>query len=270
MKSTTGSLTGRRILITRARHQAQRLADALEEQGAQVFAIPAIEIASPDSYAALDAALLNARKYQWLIVTSANGVEFMVQRLKHLAGKTLGSPRDVIDTAGELSIAAMGPATARALESHGLPVHLVPEKFIAESLVESLRDQVFGKNVLLVRAKVARDIVPVELEKAGARVDVVEAYQTLVPASSCEELRQLFSAPGLLPHAATFTSSSTVSNFFRLLQQAQIPGWPASLVAASIGPITSRTLLDLGIEPAVEATEYTIPGLVAALCRWYA
>jgi len=263
-------LAGKRILITRASHQAQKLASALEEHGAEVFSIPAIEVVPPDSYAALDAALLNARKYQWLILTSVNGVEFLVERLKHLAGTTLASPRETFDTSGSLSIAAMGPATARSLEAHGLPVHVVPEKYVAESLVDSLRDQVFEQNVLLVRAKVARDIVPVELERAGATVDVVEAYQTVVPASSCERLRELFDRPGHLPHAATFTSSSTVTNFFRLLHEANILGWPASMAAASIGPITSRTLLEHRIEPAVEATEYTIPGLVAALCRWYA
>ncbi len=263
-------LTGRRILITRARHQAQVLAAALEEQGAEVLAIPAIEIAPPDSYAGLDAALLDARKYQWLILTSVNGVEVLVERLKHLAGKTLSSPRETFDASGPLSIAAMGPATARALEAHGLPVHVVPEKYVAESLVEALRDQVFGQNVLLVRAKIARDVLPLELEKAGATVDVVDAYQTVVPTASCEMLRHIFDAAEKLPHAATFTSSSTVTNFFRLLHEAGVPGWPASMAAASIGPITSRTLLDHGIEPAVEATEYTIPGLVVALCRWYA
>lgn len=262
-------LAGKRFLITRARHQAQSLAAALEEKGAEVIAIPAIEIVPPDSYAPLDAALRNARKYQWLILTSVNGVEFLVERLKYLAGKTFSSAQETFNPSGPLSIAAMGPATARALEAHGLPVHLIPDKYVAESLVDALRDQVFGQNVLLVRAKVARDIVPVELERAGATVDVVEAYQTVVPASSCEELRNLFHGPGSLPHAATFTSSSTVTNFFRLLQEAHIPGWPASMAAASIGPITTRTLLENGIEPAVEATEYTIPGLVAALCRWY-
>lgn len=263
-------LSQKRILITRARHQAQSLATSLEEKGAEVFAIPAIEIAPPDSYDALDEALLNARKYQWLILTSVNGVEFLVERLKHLARKTFSAPLETFDSSGSLSIAAMGPATARALEAHGLPVHVVPEKYVAESLVDSLRDQVFGQSVLLVRAKVARDIVPIELERAGARVDVVEAYQTVVPASSCQRLQELLERPGNLPHAVTFTSSSTVKNFFRLLQEASIPGWPASTAAASIGPITSRTLLEHGIEPAVEATEYTIPGLVAALCRWYA
>jgi uroporphyrinogen-III synthase len=263
-------LSGKRILITRARHQAQTLAAQLEEQGAEVLAIPAIEIVPPDSFAALDDALLNARKYQWLILTSANAVEVLAQRLEILARKTFTPPNIGLNSSDSIRIAAMGPATAGALESHGLIADLVPEKYVAESLVEALRDQVFGQNVLLVRAKIARDVVPVELEKAGATVDVVDAYQTVVPAESCDALRQVFDRPEHLPHAVTFTSSSTVTNFFRLLNEAGVAVWPPSMAAASIGPITSRTLLDRGIEPVVVATEYTIPGLVAALCRWYA
>ncbi len=262
-------LSGRRILITRARHQAAALATALEEQGGEVIAVPAIEIRPPDSYDALDEALLNLSKYQWLVLTSVNGVEVLAQRLQILAGKRFVPPWVAIESQHSLRIAAMGPATARALEAHGLPVDVVPEKYIAESLVESLRDQIFGQNVLLVRAKVARDVVPVELEKAGAKVDVVDAYQTVVPAASCDELRTIFNRVGHLPHVVTFTSSSTVTNFFRLLDEAGIPAWPPSMAAASIGPITTRTLLEHGIEPVVEAAQYTIPGLVAALCRWF-
>lgn len=261
-------LQDKRILITRARHQAQVLAAALEEQGAEVIAIPAIEIVPPDSYDALDEALRDIRKYQWLILTSVNGVEVLAQRLEKLARQTFASSQSELYSPGSLRIAAMGPATARALEAHGLPVDIVPEKYVAESLVAILRDQVFGQNVLLVRAKVARDVVPVDLEKAGAIVDVVDAYQTVVPAASCDALRQVFSLPVHFPHVVTFTSSSTVTNFFRLLEEAGASGWPPTMAAASIGPITSRTLLAHGIEPVVEAAKYTIPGLVAALCRW--
>lgn len=260
-------LHGKRILITRARHQAQVLAAALEDNGAEVIAIPAIAIVPPESYEPLDAALTNIRAYQWLVLTSVNGVEALVARMERVARGSLGHPGAKPAT-GALKIAAMGPATARALESHGLAVDLVPEKYVAESLVEAMRDQVFGQKVLLVRAKVARDVVPVELEKAGATVDVVDAYQTMVPATSCVAVREMFDAPDSLPQAVTFTSSSTVTNFFRLLHDAGISAWPPAMAAASIGPITSRTLLEHGIEPVVEATEYTVPGLVAALCRW--
>jgi uroporphyrinogen-III synthase len=152
----------------------------------------------------------------------------------------------------------------------GLHVDEVPKQSIAESLVESLRPQVSGQNVLLVRAKVARDVLPDELRKADAIVEVVDAYQTIVPATSADDLRLLFAAPSRLPDAVTFTSSSTVTNFFRLMHEADIPAWPTEMAAASIGPVTSQTLRHHGIEPAVEAVEYTIPGLIDALCRWSA
>lgn len=253
-------LAGRRILITRARHQAQSLAAALEEKGATVLAIPAIEIVPPDSYDALDGALWNSAKYQWLVVTSANGADVLAQRLTALKMRTAALDH--------LRIAAIGPATARSLGKLGLHVDEVPKQSIAESLVESLRPQVSGQNILLVRAKVARDVLPDELRKVGATVDVVDAYQTVVPATSADALRLVFAAPSRLPDGVTFTSSSTVTNFFRLMREANIAAWPTNMAAASIGPITSQTLRQHGIEPAVEATEYTIPGLVAALCRW--
>lgn len=264
------SLTGKRILITRAWHQAQTLAAALEEEGAEIIAIPAIEILPPDSYDALDTALREIHQYHWVVLTSVNGVEMLMDRLKRLMRTTLGLPPDAMQSLNPIRIAAMGPATARALEAHGLLADLVPEKYVAESLVEALREQIAGQNVLLVRAKVARDVLPTELEKAGATVHVVDAYQTVVPTASRQALRQLFDQPYRLPNAVTFTSSSTVTNFFRLLQETNSVGWPPSMAAASIGPITSKTLREHGIEPVVEATEYTIPGLVAALCRWAA
>ena len=256
-------LAGRRILITRARPQAQSLAAALEENGAEVLAIPAIEIVPPDSYAALDAALLDAGRYEWLVVTSVNGADVLAQRLQvlSLSASVLSS----------VKIAVIGPATGRSMKLHGLHVDLTPKQAIAESLVETLlQEPIVGQQVLLVRAKAARDVIPDELRRAGAAVDIADAYQTVVPDASREALRQLFAEPSHLPDVVTFTSSSSVTNFFRLLHEAGISAWPASMAAASIGPITSQTLRDQGIEPIVEASEYTTPGLVAALCRWSA
>lgn len=255
-------LDGRTILITRARHQAESLAVALEQQGAKVPAIPAIEMVPPDSYAALDQALADMRKYRWLILTSANGVTVLAERMRRLQKQA--------DTLRHAKVVAIGPATARALEAHGFPVDVMPPEYVAESLIETLRDRVAGQNVLLVRAKVARDVIPVALRKAGAVVDVADAYQTVIPASSCAAVQQLLAAPSGLPDAVTFTSSSTVTNFFLLMKEAGVSVWPPSMAAASIGPITSRTLRDHGLEPDMEATEFTIAGLVAAICRWAA
>lgn len=256
------SLTGRRILITRARPQAESLAAALEAEGAEVIAVPAIQIIPPDSYSPLDAALSDAGKYQWLILTSVNGVAVLAERVEILALKQ--------EALRHLKIAAIGPATARSLEARGLRVDLIPQQYVAESLVQALRERVAGQNVLLVRAKVARDVIPLELKKAGVSVDVVDAYQTVLPGESCDALRRVFNAPGNLPDAITFTSASTVTNFFRLLHAAGFSSLPPTVAAVSIGPITSQTLRDHGVEPAAQATEYTIPGLVGALCRWFA
>lgn len=262
------ALDGRRILITRARHQAAALAEALELQGAAVLAVPAISIQPPASWQPLDDALQRLGQYDWLVLTSVNGVQSLVTRLRTLASQRLEGARLLFPPARGLRVAAMGPATARALEEQGVPVEVIPEQYVAESLAASLRDRVFGQRVLLVRAKVARDILPAELERAGARVDVVEAYETAVPPESSAALRRIFSPEMQAPDAVTFTSSSTVTNFFRLLAEAGL-SWHPAVAAASIGPVTSRTLLAHGIEPVIEAREYTIPGLVDALCVWY-
>ncbi len=262
------ALSGRRILITRARHQADVLARALESHGAAVLAVPAIRIDPPASWDSLDDALKALDQYDWLVLTSVNGVEALGARMRALAGTRLTGGRLLLPPERGLRVAAMGPATARALEAQGIAVDVIPEQYVAESLAASLREQVFGKRVLLVRAKVARDVLPAELEKAGARVDIAEAYETVVPQESSAALRRIFALRDQGPDAVTFTSSSTVTNFWRLLDESGIV-WPPSLAAASIGPVTSRTLLAHGIEPVIEARTYTIPGLVEALCEWY-
>src|SRR6202040_921532 len=159
------------------------------------------------SYAPLDSALRNLNEYDWLILTSANGVEAMWGRLTklRLAGKLR-----------HLKIAAIGPATKKAIEERGAKVDVVPKEYVAESVVRSLRNQVKGKHVLLVRAKVARDVIPRDLRKAGAQVDVVEAYETIVPRSSRARLRATLKNPKKRPDVVTFTSSSTVRNFVNL------------------------------------------------------
>jgi len=172
-----------------------------------------------------------------------------------------------------LRVAAIGPATRKAIEKAGLRVEVVPQEYVAESIVESLRTQVRGQRVLLTRAKVARDVIPRELRKLGARVDVVEAYETRVPRTSRAPLRALLKDPQRRPHVVTFTSSSTVRNFVSLLGKDAWRGRSrrgASSVLerirmASIGPVTSRTLLDLGLPVDIEAKQYTIPGLIRAI-----
>jgi uroporphyrinogen-III synthase len=254
-------LAGTRILVGRARHQASSLSAGLRSLGAAVVEIPFIEIRKPQSYQALDNALKNIRTYHWLIFTSANGVEAMWDRTRKLR-----IPRK---TFNDLQIAAIGPATKTAIVKHGLKVKMVPQEYVAESVVKGLRDKVNGKRVVLIRAKVARDVIPEELRAAGAEVDVVEAYETVVPEKSRARLHSLMKSAGRRPHIVTFTSSSTVKNFAELLRKSKSNTPSASALKnvqfASIGPVTSATLRELQMPASIEAVEYTMGGLIRAI-----
>lgn len=255
-------LTGKRILITRSHEQAAALARPLEELGAEVISIPSIEIRPPQSFQPLDKALHIIDTFDWLILTSTNGARALKRRLEK-AGKHSGAMR-------HMQVAAIGPATKLEAEEMGLKVSVVPDEYIAESVVNALKDKVKGKRVLLVRAKVARDVIPNQLRDAGAEVDVAEAYETVVPRNSAEKLKDAMADAARRPHAITFTSSSTVKNFITLLGQNVSPKQALEGIAlASIGPVTSGTLREVGLEPTIEAREFTIPGLVQALSDFY-
>ena len=238
--STRQPLAGKRILITRARHQAGRLAEALEAQGAEVLRLPTIEIVPPETYAHLDAVLEVISGFDWLIVTSANGAAALADRMQFLRIRP--------EHLKHLQVAAIGPATAVALGRIGLTVSAMPDEYVAEAVVAMLKDKVAGRRVLLARAAVARDVIPEQLRKCGADIHVVEAYRTVIPADSIEQVRALFGEGKPLPDAVTFTSSSTVNNFFALLAAARIE-LPQGLSAVSIGPVTTRTLRQHHWEP---------------------
>jgi uroporphyrinogen-III synthase len=235
----------------------------LRELGAKVVEIPFIEIRQPRSYQPLDSALKNLPAYDWLILTSANGVDAVWERLRRL--------RLNKKHLKHLKVAAIGPATRKAIEKRGIKVDVVPEEYVAESVVESLLDQVAGMRVLLARARVARDVIPRELRKLGAKVDVVEAYETVIPQSSRTRLRSILKDPKRRPSVITFTSSSTVRNFVTLLgktllnRRRQKASPIDSIRTASIGPITSSTLRELGLRVDIEAAQFTIPGLIKAI-----
>jgi uroporphyrinogen-III synthase len=253
------SLAGIRILVGRARHQASAVSAELKTLGAEVIEIPFIEIRRPRSYKPLDTALKAIADYDWLILTSVNGVEAVAARMERL--------RITQKNLKHLKIVAIGPATREEIEKLGLRVTVVPQRYIAESVVESLRGQVEGKRVLLARARVARDVIPRELRNMAARVDVVEAYETVVPATSRTRLRSLMKDPKRRPHIVTFTSSSTVKNFVALLGGRGHPPHTSleGVQLASIGPITSATLREYNLPVQIEAKEYTIPGLIEAI-----
>ena len=252
-------LKGMRILVGRARHQAGALSAELRRLGATVVEIPFIEIRKPRSFRPLDTALTNLAGYDWLILTSVNGVEAMWERMKkrRLSNSVLS----------HLHIAAIGPATRKAIEQRGSMVDVVPKQYVAESVVRSLKNRVKGKRVLLVRAKLARDVIPEELRQAGARVDVVEAYETVVPQGSRRRLQAALKRVGGRPHVVTFASSSTVRNFVELLglgKRARDRAL-AGIRMASIGPVTSATLREFAFSVDISAKEFTIPGLVQAI-----
>jgi uroporphyrinogen-III synthase len=280
--ANTQPLRGIRVLVGRARHQAGALSSELRQRGADVIEIPFIEIRKPKSFQPLDAALKTLGTYNWLILTSVNGVEAMWDRMERIreghdfsrAVRTLKSTAALAAEGPLLRIAAIGPATKKAIEQRGAKVHVVPKEYIAESVVRSLKKKVKGKRVLLVRAKVARDVIPRELSKAGAHVDVVEAYETVVPQSSRARLRATLKSPKKRPHVVMFTSSSTVRNFVELLGPRQTSKTRSLALAeirmASIGPVTSSTLREQGLAVDIAAKEFTIPGLIAAIERAFA
>ena len=253
-------LFGRRIVVTRAREQAAGLREPLEARGAAVIEIPAIEFRPPASWTPLDDAICRIGEFNFLLVTSVNGVKNFTARLEALG-------RDARDLKG-LTIGAIGPATAAEFAKHGVRVDFVPREYRADGLVEALAGhKLRGRCVLIPRAKLARDLVPKALEKRGARVEVVVAYETVRASFAAGEIEALLDPPA---DVFTFTSSSTASHFIRLLVGRKLDGLLGKSTIASIGPVTSATLRTLGFPPAVEAAESTIPGLVAALEKHFA
>lgn len=250
-------LAGKRIIVTRARHQAGQLSAELAKLGAEAIEIPAIEIVPPVSFGRMDAALRNLRQFQWLVVTSANTVRIIRERCAVLKLTSA-------DLA-HLKTAAVGATTARALEEAGLPVTVTPKEYVAESLIDTLGNETRNLRVLIVRAAVARDVIPETLRQRGAHVQVVEAYRTVVPQDSVDKIAKVFA--GEPPDAAIFASSSTVTNFFYLLREAKYARQPSRIRAISIGPITSQTLREHGWQPAAEADPHDVAGLVAATVR---
>ncbi len=245
-------LFGTRIVVTRARGQAETLSGRLRELGADAIELPTIEIQPPSDAAPLERAIAQLAVYDWLIFTSANGVRQFVAALDRSAADW---------RALRAKICAIGPATRAAVEALHLKVDLMGAEYVAEGLLEAFRPyDLAGKRVLLPRAKVARDLVPVELTKRGAQVDVVEAYQTVIPAEAGARGRTLFTM-ARKPDWVTVTSSSTARNLVAAVGKEALEG----VRIASIGPVTSRAVRELGLEVAVEARLYTLDGLVEAV-----
>jgi uroporphyrinogen III methyltransferase/synthase len=243
-------LFGKRIVVTRARGQADALSARLHALGADAIEMPTIEIRPAADYGPLDRAIAELASYDWLIFTSANGVRFFTERLDR-SGADLRVLRARICT--------IGPATRAAVEALHLKVDLMGREYVAEGLLEAFAaHDLTGARILLPRAAVARDLVPVELGRRGARVDVVEAYRTVAPEGAAEQIRAVLARR---PHCITFTSSSTVQNLAALAGVEALRG----VKVVSIGPVTTDTAKRCGIEVTAQASEYTFDGLLAAV-----
>ena len=245
-------LFGRKIVVTRAADQAAEFCDRLRALGADAIELPVIALEPPADPAPLDRAIENLATYDWLIFTSVNGVRFFLERLDQ-------SRYDLRSV--KARICAIGPATRKAVEDLHLKVDLLPEEYVAESLIKAFAaENLAGKKVLLPRAAVARDVIPTELAKLGAQIDVVEAYRNVVPSNAAPRAKELFSG-GKKPEWITFTSSSTVKNLLAITGREALEG----VRIASIGPVTSSTLCAHGLRVDVEAKQFTLDGLIEAI-----
>jgi len=253
-------LFGKTVVITRAENQADSMIHLLQEKGAEPVCFPVILTVPPEDGSPLDQALTCLAKYHGLIFTSVNGVNFFMRRLKETG-------QDIRELKG-VRIYTIGPKTEQAVRDFGMRVDCVPENFVAESLIESLRlENVQGKRFLIPRAQVAREILPDQLREMGAEVDVVAAYQTVPPTRKNEDLARRLKDGGI--DVITFTSSSTVTNF---LEQTgpELRPYLDRVTFACIGPITANTARENGLQVTILPKEYTMDALVAAIEDHYA
>jgi len=250
-------LQNKTVLITRAQKQASELTALLEEQGATVLEVPAIEIVLlKESLPDIQRALQNIPDYAWLLLTSVNSVAILDDVLKQMQLDW--------NIFAQLKIGCIGSSTADAVRSHGANVSLVPDRYQAEGLVEALAQRpLSGKKILLPRAAGSRDVLPNELSAMGAIVDEIHLYRAEAPTSGREKLAQIFSEQTI--DFITFTSSSTVHNFVEMA--GDLVTQLKNVRIVSIGPITAATLRQYGLPPAIEAKEFTMAGLVEAIVR---
>ncbi|HEX5734380.1 MAG TPA: uroporphyrinogen-III synthase [Blastocatellia bacterium] len=255
--SQTRPLAGLKVLVTRARAQSAEITGLLEMAGAAVVHCPTIAFREPDSWAAVDAAIERLDDYDWIVFTSTNGVEFFYRRLsrKRLPDKIIRC--------------AIGPATAKALETTSGRVDVIARDSKAEGALAAIieraggADRIRGLRFLIPRARVAREVLPVKLSALGASVDAVEAYQTVRPETEGEEIKRLLTEGKV--NVLTFTSSSTVSNFAALVGMKDLSGLLEGVLVACIGPVTAQTAREHGIENVIQPDQYNAPALVESL-----
>lgn len=260
-------LEGRTVMITRAAAQSGEFVAQLEGYGARVVSCPTIEIVEPESYAELDAALDNLFGYDWLVFTSANGVDFFLRRLA-------ARGHDVCEL-DDLRVCAVGTATAERLVGAHVHVDVVPEQFKAEGVFAALEQYLGGSdqlellNFLIPRAAVARDYLPRALEAARARVDVVETYRTVAPQTTGRAKIEAMLVGGAVD-CVTFTSASTVRNFAALFDTIDLTALLGGVRVACIGDVTAETAAEYGLRTDIHPGEFTAPALARAIAEHFA
>jgi uroporphyrinogen III methyltransferase/synthase len=250
-------LVGKRVLVTRPRHQAADLVGRLERLGAVPYLLPAIEIRPPDDWSQVDAALARLADYHWLVFTSANGVQALIERLRQ-TGRDLRA-------LGHLRLAAIGPATAEALRTFHLEPDMVPARYDSESLADVLKERVTGQRILLARADRGRELLREELSSV-AEVDQVAVYSQIDAADTDSEgFARL--CRGEIDYV-TLTSSNIARALARILNEdCKAHFCVGKTRIISISPVTSATVRELGLPVAAEATAATTAGLLEALIR---
>ena len=209
----------------------------------------------------MDKGIREVQGYHWVVFTSVNGVKYFFHRLETLGG-------DVRDLKG-VKVAAIGPRTAEAVAARGIRTDLIPEEYRAEAVVEAFRKEgIQGRRILLPRAWEAREVLPQELEKLGALVDVVEAYRTVKPEGDKADIRGMLERGDI--HMVTFTSSSTVNNFLDMFQDEPVVEWMDKVAVACIGPVTAKRAEEKGLKVTLVAQEYTIPSLTQGIVEYFA
>ncbi len=251
-------LLGKGIVVTRAREQASSILQELTALGACVIEFPTIAITPIQDMTPVHEAVEKLHNYDWLVFTSVNGVKWFFHELYAMG-------MDTRALAG-VTVAAIGPATAKSLECHGIRPDFVPEQYVAESVVAGMLDRgVAGKRILIPRAKEAREVLPEELRKAGAEVEILPVYETTLAESGPDVIRNAIKEGRL--DCITFASSSTVENFFALVSPEMLRTEAPQAQLACIGPVTAQTLEGYGFQPHIQPKDYTIPALVRSIVQ---
>lgn len=260
IKSNSKPLSGKNIVVTRSQQQAGEFSRLLEEQGARVIEFPTIEIVPALSYQDLDNAIDEIKKYDWIIFTSSNGVKYFFERVRK-KGYDIGFLKGA-------KICAIGTGTAKAVEDLRIKIDFVPKEYRAEGIIEGLsKEEIKGKNILIPRAEVAREILPDKLEEMGANVNVVTAYRTVKADSGLNKIKPLLENKEI--DVITFTSFSTADGFINLFQQDELKDLMRGVSIASIGPITSNRIEKAGLKVKISPSEHTTIKLLEEIVEYY-